>query len=98
MAEMLEITCACGYRAEVAEGGLFAGVVELFVCDDCQEIVDILVWGSGYRDDIPVGAIEPRCDRCHEQRVRRWRIDEERGGNCPRCEKRVIVTSVGIAD
>jgi hypothetical protein len=98
MAELLEITCDCGYRAKVADGGLFAGVVELFTCDDCREVVDVLIWSSGHRDRSPPGEVEPRCPRCDSARVRRWREDDERVGLCPRCARPATVESIGIAD
>lgn len=98
MASLLEITCDCGYRAEVAEGGLFAGVVDLFICDDCREIVDLLVWSSGEDTTAPAGDVEPRCDRCNGTRVRRWRDGYGEPGPCPRCDRIVTLRPAGIAD
>jgi hypothetical protein len=97
VAELLDISCACGYAAKVADGGLFAGVVELFVCDDCRDVVDVLAWSSGHGGKTP-GAVEPVCPSCKGTNLRRWRGGEERAGPCPRCGLMTTVTSIGIAD
>lgn len=60
MAELLRLWCECGYEVEVADGGLFAGVVDLYVCRDCDAVVGVLTWSSGYRGEEP-GAVEPVC-------------------------------------
>jgi hypothetical protein len=97
VAELLSISCACRYEARVADGGLFAGVAELFVCDECREVVDILVWSSGFRGKTR-GSVEPVCPRCSGTSLRQWRDGEERAGPCPRCGRITTVTSIGIAD
>ena len=98
MADLLEITCTCGYRAEIAEGGLFAGVMALFVCDDCHDVIGVLTWSSGSRTDTPFGPVEPRCGRCNGSNLRPWRHEDESEGTCPRCQQSVAVASIGIAD
>lgn len=99
MASVLEITCDCGYRAEVAEGGVFSGVVDLFVCDDCREVVDLLVWRSGGEATAaPPGQVELRCDRCNGACVRAWRDGDGEPGRCPRCDRAVTLRTAGIAD
>jgi hypothetical protein len=97
VAELLRLSCGCGYEAEVADGGLFAGVVDLFVCSDCEAVVDVLTWRSGYRGEEP-GAVVPACPRCQGTNIALWREESRRSGPCPRCGREMTVESVGIAD
>jgi len=99
VAELIEVTCDCGYRTTVADGGLFAGVTELFVCRDCREVVSVLVWSSGIGADAPPGGpVDPTCGQCGGTNVQAWREGENRTGVCPRCAAPLDVTSVGLAD
>jgi hypothetical protein len=93
MATLLEISCACGYTTRAAEGGLFAGVVSLFICADCLELVGELTWASRWSDR-PPGPVIPRCHLCGRGNLEPWSSP----GACPRCGETVEAESVGIAD
>ncbi len=97
MAELLRLSCGCGYEAEVADGGLFAGVVALYICGDCEAVVDVLTWSSAFHGEEP-GAVEPACSRCQGTNLALWREESSRSGRCPRCGREITVESVGIAD
>jgi uncharacterized paraquat-inducible protein A len=76
----------CGYFATVS-GGLDFGmvaVVRTMVCDDCKEVVDVLV--GKYGEEGPTGDLRydkdlKVCPNCHRRRVRPWSANR----NCPRC-------------
>lgn len=97
MAELLQLSCTCGYETRVADGGLFAGVVDLYVCSDCRAVVGVLTWSSGHRGESP-GRVEPVCPECRGNNIDAWREDDQRTGPCPRCGDEMTVESVGIAD
>jgi hypothetical protein len=97
VANLLELSCACGWTAQVAEGRLFAGVVKLFVCRDCRAVVDVLTWVSGHRGETQ-GPIAQRCPRCHGTKLVNWRRGNTRSGPCPRCGTEMKLRCVGIAD
>ena len=82
----------CGYSATVS-GGVDSGmvaVVRTMVCDDCSELVDVLV--GKYGEEGPTG--DPSYDRnlnicpnCQRRNVRPW--PPNRG--CPRCATKMIL-------
>ena len=93
MGTSFEFRCPeCGYSATVS-GGLDCGmvaVVRTMVCDDCQEIVDVLVGKFGqegptgdpsYDKDLNV------CPNCHKRHVHPWSASR----NCPRCATKMIL-------
>jgi predicted RNA-binding Zn-ribbon protein involved in translation (DUF1610 family) len=81
----------------VADGGLFAGVVDLYVCRECRAVVDVLTWRSGHRGQTP-GSVAPACPRCGSVEIVEWREGDDQPGPCPRCGRAMTVESVGIAD
>jgi len=87
MGTRYEFRCrACGYSTTVS-GGLDHGmvaVVRTMTCDDCKEVVDVLV--GKYGQEGPTG--DPSydkdlrvCPNCSRRRVRAWDV----GRSCPRC-------------
>jgi hypothetical protein len=63
--DVVEIRCACGYHTrDLAAGGLFSGLAELFTCRTCVAVVSALVWGSGYDEDLD-GELKPTCPDCN---------------------------------
>jgi hypothetical protein len=93
MGTKYEFRCPeCRYSATVS-GGLDSGmvaVVRTMACDDCKEIVDVLVGKSGqegptgdpsYDKDLNI------CPNCQRRKVRPW--SASRG--CPRCATRMIL-------
>lgn len=87
MGTKYEFRCkGCGYSATVSGGldsGMFA-VVRTMTCDDCNELVDVLV--GKYGEEGPTG--DPAydkdlkvCPHCHRRNVHPWLT--RRG--CPKC-------------
>lgn len=87
MGTKYEFRCKeCAYAATVS-GGLDCGlvaVVRTMVCEDCKEIVDVLV--GKYGEEGPTG--DPAYDKdlnvcpiCQRRRVRPWSVSR----SCPRC-------------
>jgi hypothetical protein len=79
--------CECGYEAEVSGGEDigFSVKVQTMTCEDCRELVDVLVGAS-------FGEVEPdmrkeigRCPECGGARVRKWSEPH----HCPGCGKRM---------
>jgi hypothetical protein len=87
MGKKFEFRCRdCGYTTTVS-GGLDYGmmaVVRTMACDDCEEIVDVLV--GKYGQEGPTG--DPGydknlnvCPNCHRRRVHPWSASRD----CPKC-------------
>ena len=78
----------------MTEGGLFAGVMELFACGDCRDVIGTLVFSTGRYDIAPPGPVDPRCPHCGGRKLTPWSAP----GPCPRCGDEVQARTVGIAD
>ena len=97
MGEIIELSCPCGYTTRrLAVGGLFSGVAELFCCRTCVAVVSVLVWGSGYQQDL-VGDLEISCPDCRGYDLVRFGADRHEG-ECPRCGREMVRQCLGIAD
>lgn len=75
-----------------------SGVIDLFVCADCREVVSAQTWSVGYRSDHPEGDVAPTCPRCGGGNTTPWGEGDTPAGACPRCGRRVQTESIGIAD
>lgn len=96
VADVLAMRCGCGYsRRELDSGGLMAGVVALFRCADCQDIVSA---ATGLIDRGELHWVEPLCPGCGATGIEPWGEGEPPAGVCPRCGKSVQTEVVGIAD
>jgi Zn finger protein HypA/HybF involved in hydrogenase expression len=84
MGSKFEFRCdTCGYTAEVS-GGPDAGfyvLVETMVCNDCKELVDVLIGGKPQPAGDPK-KVTPRCPICHDSDVSPW---DTRNRPCPKC-------------
>ena len=92
MGTKFEFVCQqCGHSAEVSGGrdvGMVA-VVQTMVCQDCKELVDVLIGKQGREG--PTGDPDydrnlGRCPRCEGVGLITW--DDSRP--CPRCDSEMI--------
>lgn len=99
MGDLLALQWECGYRADhLVSGGVMAGVIDLFICADCRDIISAQTWSVGYRSDHPQGEVAPTCPRCGGDTLQAWGEGAPLAGPCPHCGRRVQTESVGIAD
>jgi len=69
----------CGYEATISGGKDcgFCGEVESMVCLDCKEWMDVLIAPAP-----KLKPIEPRCDECKGQNLKKFYPGRTR---CPKC-------------
>jgi predicted nucleic acid-binding Zn ribbon protein len=69
----------CGYEATISGGKScgFCGEVESMTCLDCKELMDVLTAPSP-----ELKPIEPRCDECKGQNLKKFYSGRTR---CPKC-------------
>ena len=88
MGTAYNFTCSkCGYSATVSGGrdvGMVA-VVRTMICDDCEEVVDVLI--GRYGEDGSTGDPEYDadlgiCPECRGRNLRSW----SRRHPCPKCD------------
>ena len=73
----------CGYEATIS-GGKDCGVcgeVESMTCLDCKELMDVLIAPAP-----KLKPIEPRCDECKGQNLKKFYSGRTR---CPKCGSRL---------
>ena len=76
----------CAYEASISGGkdwGLYSGVVESMVCLDCKELMDVVIAPSP-----DVKPIEPRCDECKGQNLKKFYAGRTR---CPKCGSKMKI-------
>jgi predicted nucleic acid-binding Zn ribbon protein len=73
----------CGYEATISGGKScgFCGEVESMTCLDCKELMDVL---TAPAPDLK--PIEPRCDECKGQNLKKFYSGRTR---CPKCGSRL---------
>ncbi len=83
----------CGYTTEGSAGmdAGFSGMVETMICRTDRELVDVLVWDSGYSSSSEVGT----CYKCKGTNLETWDPVKH---PCPRCGEQVRVTPMRIWD
>lgn len=98
--DLLQLRCTCGYYAQyLVTGGIMSGVMELFACRTCVEVVPALTWSAGgLGAEHTPGTVVPVCEKCGNTLVAQWGSGAPPTGPCPRCKRAVTTTSVGIAD
>ena len=97
--DLLDLRCRCGYRAtNLVDGGLMSGVIHLFTCSRCSEVVSALTWSVGIVDGHPPGDVKATCPRCGGTELEPWGQGSPPQGGCPRCGEMVTAVSIGIAD
>jgi hypothetical protein len=96
---LLALRCECGYESKkLVSGGVMRGVIELFVCGDCREVVSAQTWSVGYGSDNRTGEVEAICPHCGGRALLPWGDGDIPAGSCPSCARRVETDWVGIAD
>ena len=92
MGTKYEVKCEdCGYRAVVSGGrdvGMMA-VVETMTCDDCKELVDVLIGRFGQEGQVGDSDSDSQfgmCPQCDGKKVVPW--GEARP--CPRCGSTMV--------
>jgi DNA-directed RNA polymerase subunit RPC12/RpoP len=75
-----------------------SGVIDLFICADCRDVVSAQTWNVGYGGHEPQGDVTPTCPRCGRRTLHRWGEGVPPAGPCPRCGQAVETESIGIAD
>lgn len=94
--DLLDLSCACGYRAtDLDKGVLMSGVSDLFTCSRCADVVS--AWVGRWPDD-PPGSVKATCPQCDGGELEPWGRGTPPRGPCPRCGEMVSTVSVGIAD
>ena len=73
----------CGYEATISGGKScgFCGEVESMTCLDCKELMDVLIAPAP-----KLKPIEPRCDECKGQNLKKFYSGRTR---CPKCGSRL---------
>lgn len=76
---------SCGYETDVSGGKDigFVAVVETMICNDCTELVDVLV--STWGDDPQSSELRSRfgkCPKCGKTNATRWDPNKM---PCPKC-------------
>ena len=90
---------ACGYSACVS-GGLdygFMTVVQTMICEDCRDVVDVLVGQMGHvgpTGDPEYDARLNLCPECRGIRLSAW-VNER---PCPRCAEPMTESSEPVAN
>jgi hypothetical protein len=96
---LLTVRCECGYESKnLVSGGVMSGVIELFVCSDCREVVSAQIWSVGYVGGDRTGEVEAICPYCGGRALAPWGDGDIPAGPCPRCARPVETESIGIAD
>jgi hypothetical protein len=96
---LLALRCECGYEStNLVSGGVMSGVIELFVCSDCREVVSAQTWSIGFGSDDRAGEVEAICPLCGSRALVAWGDGDIPTGPCPSCARRVETESIGIAD
>ena len=73
----------CGYETTISGGKDFGfcGEVESMVCLDCKELMNVLIAPAP-----KLKPIEPRCDECKGQNLKKFYSGRTR---CPKCGSRL---------
>jgi len=89
MGSSYTFTCTnCGYQAESSgklDSGMMA-VVEPYICNNCNELTDVLVGEFGYKIDKSDLADDKKdyylCSNCSSQNITLW---DTKLKPCPKC-------------